>query len=149
MIYYSLAKRATLADLFGGRLSTLDVCDAHPYLLRAARYHGEVGAADCPVCKREPLIYVNYVYGDELKDATGQVRGTVELPKMAREYADLTVYVVEVCRICGWNHLNTSYQIGTNGLRPRRVRRSASANAETIDSSGAEDSDRPPPPAGV
>ena len=48
---------------------------------------------------------------------------TVELPKMALDYAELTVYVVEVCRSCGWNHLTTSYQIGTNGLRARRVRR--------------------------
>ena len=101
----------------------MDVCDAHPYLLRAAKYHGETGTADCPVCKREPLTLVNYVYGDELKDATGQVRGTAELPKMALDYAELTVYVVEVCRTCGWNHLTTSYQIGTNGLRVRRVRR--------------------------
>ncbi|MEO6713296.1 MAG: DUF5318 family protein [Mycobacteriales bacterium] len=129
VIDYSLARRATLADLFAGRLSTLDVCDAHPYLLRAAKYHGEVGQFDCPVCKREPLTHVTYVYGDELKDATGQVRMTVELPKMAREYADLTVYVVEVCRNCGWNHLAMSYQIGTNGARPRRMRR-ATADAE-------------------
>ncbi len=123
IIDYALARRATLADLFAGRISTLDVCDAHPYLLRAAKYHGETGTVDCPVCKREPLTLVNYVYGDELKEATGQVRGTAELPKMALDYAELTVYVVEVCRTCGWNHLTTSYQIGTNGLRVRRVRR--------------------------
>ncbi|MDQ1709210.1 MAG: hypothetical protein QOG49_595 [Frankiaceae bacterium] len=125
VIDYSLAKRATLADLFAGRVSTLDVCDAHPYLLRAAKYHGETAATDCPVCKREPLIHVTYVYGDELKDAAGQVRATIELPKLARDYADLTVYVVEVCRTCGWNHLNTSFQIGTKGERPRRGRRAA------------------------
>jgi hypothetical protein len=130
VIDYSLVKRATLADLYAGRLSTLDVCDAHPYLLRAAKYHGEAGTADCPVCKRESLTLVNYVYGDELKDAAGQVRATVELAKMAHDYADLTVYVVEVCRNCGWNHLTTSYQIGTNGLRQRRVRRSAAQNSE-------------------
>lgn len=139
VIDYSLAKRATLADFFGGRLSSLDVCDAHPYLLRAAKYHGEVGTTDCPVCKRDPLIYINYVYGDELKDATGQVRGTVELPKMAREYADLTVYVVEVCRTCGWNHLNASYQIGTNGPRPRRARRPAGTSTALADSAPEPD----------
>jgi hypothetical protein len=123
VIDYALARRATLADLFAGRVTTMDVCDAHPYLLRAAKYHGERTDTDCPVCKREPLTHVTYVYGDELKDAAGQVRATVELPKMARDYAELTVYVVEVCRSCGWNHLTTSFQIGTNGLRTRRVRR--------------------------
>ncbi|MEP7056135.1 MAG: DUF5318 family protein [Actinomycetota bacterium] len=129
VIDYSLARRATLLGLYSGRLSALDVCDAHPYLLRAAKYHGEATAAGCPVCKRDPLTHVNYVYGDELKDAAGQVRSTAELPRMALEYADLTVYVVEVCRSCGWNHLTTSYQIGTNGLRQRRVRRPATGNA--------------------
>ncbi|HZG94895.1 MAG TPA: DUF5318 family protein [Mycobacteriales bacterium] len=123
VIDYALARRATLADLFAGRLSTMDVCDAHPYLLRAAKYHGERTDTDCPVCRREPLTQVIYVYGDELKDAAGQVRASAELLKMARDYAELTVYVVEVCRSCGWNHLTTSYQIGTNGLRTRRVRR--------------------------
>lgn len=130
VIDYALARRATLADLFAGRVTTMDVCDAHPYLLRAAKYHGEVTDLGCPVCKREPLTHVTYVYGDELKDAAGQVRATVELPKMAREYAELTVYVVEVCRGCGWNHLTTSYQIGTNGLRTRRVRRAPAEQHE-------------------
>lgn len=139
VIDYSLAKRAMLTDLFAGRLSTQDVCDAHPYLLRAAKYHGEVAAADCPVCKREPLTLVTYVYGDELKDAAGQVRASVELSKLAHAYADLTVYVVEVCRGCGWNHLTTSYQIGTNGLRQRRVRRSDAAGSATGDSADSVD----------
>ena len=143
VIDYSLAKRATLADLFSGRLSTLDVCDAHPYLLRAAKYHGEPTGTECPVCKREPLTQVTYIYGDELKEATGQVRATTELPKLGREYADLTAYVVEVCRNCGWNHLNTSFQIGTKGERPRRIRRGATGAAATAvnaksSSAGAE-----------
>jgi hypothetical protein len=134
VIDYSLARRATLADLFSGRLSTLDVCDAHPYLLRAAKYHGEPTDKECPVCKRDQLIHVTYVYGDELKDSAGQARGTAELAKMALDYADLTVYVVEVCRNCGWNHLVTSYQIGTNGQRQRRVRRSAVQDMEVGES---------------
>jgi hypothetical protein len=134
VIDYSLARRATLADLFSGRLSTLDVCDAHPYLLRAAKYHGEPTDKECPVCKRDQLIHVTYVYGDELKDSAGQARSTAELAKMALDYADLTVYVVEVCRNCGWNHLVTSYQIGTNGQRQRRVRRSAVQDMEVGES---------------
>jgi hypothetical protein len=134
VIDYSLARKATLADLFAGRVTTMDVCDAHPYLLRAAKYHGEVTDTECPVCKREPLTHVTYVYGDELKDAAGQVRSTAELPKMSRDYAELTVYVVEVCRTCGWNHLTTSFQIGTNGMRTRRVRRASDADQQSAES---------------
>ena len=59
---YGLARRAALTDLFAGRASTMDVCDAHPYLLRAAKYHGEPTVTPCPVCKKGPLIHVTYTY---------------------------------------------------------------------------------------
>ncbi|HEV2888839.1 MAG TPA: DUF5318 family protein [Frankiaceae bacterium] len=117
---YGLARRATLMELFSGRASTMDVCDAHPYLLRAAKYHGEATETPCPVCKKGPLIHVTYTYGDVFKDTNGRVRATVELPALEREHAEFTVYVVEVCRDCAWNHLVTSYVLGTNGLKARR-----------------------------
>jgi hypothetical protein len=117
---YGLARRATLMELFSGRASTMDVCDAHPYLLRAAKYHGEPTESPCPVCKKGPLIHVTYTYGDVFKDTNGRVRATVELPALEREFAEFTVYVVEVCRDCAWNHLVTSYVLGTNGLKARR-----------------------------
>jgi hypothetical protein len=37
-IDYSLDKRATLIKLFRG---VVDACDADPYLMRAAKFHGE------------------------------------------------------------------------------------------------------------
>ncbi|HEX8002415.1 MAG TPA: DUF5318 family protein [Mycobacteriales bacterium] len=117
---YGLARRATLMDLFAGRASTMDVCDAHPYLLRAAKYHGEPSETPCPVCKKGPLTHVTYTYGDVFKDTNGRVRATVELAALEREHAEFTVYVVEVCRECAWNHLVTSYVLGTNGLKARR-----------------------------
>ena len=40
LVDYTLAKRAKLTELRGGRLSRDDVCDAHPELLRAARNVG-------------------------------------------------------------------------------------------------------------
>src|ERR671932_415792 len=91
VIDYALARRAVLAD----RASMLDVCDAHPYLLRAAKYHGEATEQTCPVCRREQLTHVTYTYGDELKESSGRVRSTGELSELAREYAEFTVYVVE------------------------------------------------------
>lgn len=121
MIDYALAKRAALADLFAGRVAPAEVCDAHPYLLRAAKYHGEATDRTCPVCRgRHPLIHVAYVYGDELKEGSGRVRSADELHTMALEYDEFTVYVVEVCRRCGWNHLDVSYVLGRAGLPARR-----------------------------
>ena len=122
VIDYALARRAVLADLFAGRASALDVCDAHPYLLSAAKYHGETTADQCPVCRKSPLTHVTYTYGDSLKESSGRVRATAELPGLAREHEAFTVYVVEVCRECGWNHLVTSYVLGTGGVAARRRR---------------------------
>ncbi|HEX6854655.1 MAG TPA: DUF5318 family protein, partial [Streptosporangiaceae bacterium] len=48
VVDYGLARRATLASVFAGRMTTTDVCDAHPYLLRAAKFHGEPTTKPCP-----------------------------------------------------------------------------------------------------
>jgi hypothetical protein len=114
VIDYALARRATLADLSRGRLSSADVCDAHPDLQRAARYHGEVTDVGCPVCRKERLTRVTYAYGDELQHASGRARSSRSLDALAARYAQLRIYVVEVCRSCGWNHLGVSFMIGTD-----------------------------------
>lgn len=107
-------------------MSAIEVCDASPYLVRAARYYGEKTATTCPVCRHEPVWHVNYVYGDELKTVAGQAKSTVELPAMAMAYRAFRVYVVEVCPGCGWNHLTESYTLGRDGLAdPGDARRAA------------------------
>jgi hypothetical protein len=121
VIDYALARRAALADLSAGRISPLDVCDAHPYLLRAAKYHGEPTTKRCPVCRdHEPLSHVTYTYGDELGQNSGRVRTTKELPALAARFSELRVYVVEVCTRCRWNHLITAYVVGTGEPRTKR-----------------------------
>jgi Family of unknown function (DUF5318) len=114
VIDYALARRATLADLARGRLSRADACDAHPDLLRAARYHGEATEVGCPVCRRDRLTCVTYAYGDELQHASGRARSSRSLDALAARYAQLRIYVVEVCRSCGWNQLCISFMIGTD-----------------------------------
>ena len=126
VIDYSLARRATLAALFTGKVSALEACDAHPYLLRAARHHGEPTDRLCPVCRNQAVTLVTYVYGDELGEASGRVRPTREIDRLEETYAELAVYVVEVCQGCSWNHLTTSYVVGTGERQPvRRARRRA------------------------
>lgn len=125
VVDYSLQRRARLTALFSGNVFGDDVCDAHPYLLRAARYHGEETTETCPVCRKERLTHVTYVYGDELGQYAGRVRQTRELAAMAQQYGEFRVYVVEVCQGCAWNHLSTSYVLGTGKPPEPRKRRTA------------------------
>ena len=126
VVDYALQRRSLLADVHAGRVGVTDVCDAGPYLLRAARFHGEATEQTCPVCRKERLTRVNYVYGDHLGPTAGQAKTEAELARMDAAQEEFTVYAVEVCRTCGWNHLDCSYVLGaepTPGRQPRRNRR--------------------------
>lgn len=127
---YSLQKRAVLAGVHSGRTGLFEVCDASPYLSRAAKYHGEPTEAPCPVCRRERLTRVNYVYGDHLGAVAGQAKTPVELARMDRAQEEFTVYAVEVCRGCGWNHLECSYVLGAEPV-PGRQRRTGRRRTAT------------------
>ncbi|RZU33779.1 hypothetical protein BKA19_3515 [Blastococcus saxobsidens] len=125
---YSLQRRAVLADVHSGRTGLFEVCDASPYLSRAAKYHGQPTDVPCPVCRRDRLTLVNYVYGDHLGPVAGQAKTEVELARMDTAQDEFSVYQVEVCRSCGWNHLDCSYVLGAEpepGRQPRRGRRRA------------------------
>src|ERR1700751_1147082 len=113
VVDYGLARRATLASVYSGHPTVTDVCDAHPYLLRAAKFHGEPTEDPCPICRKAKLTHVTYVYGDELGQYEGRVKQSRELAEMAGEYGEFRVYVVEVCQGCGGNHLATSLVLGT------------------------------------
>jgi Family of unknown function (DUF5318) len=126
VVDYGLARRATLAAVLAGHTTVADVCDAHPYLLRAAKFHGEATDVACPICRRTKLTHVTYVYGDELGPYAGRVKQRPELAEMASQYGEFRVYVVEVCQSCAWNHLASSYILGT-GEPPARRRRRARA----------------------
>ena len=121
---YSLQRRAVLESVSRGALSTIEVCDAQPYLLSAARYHGEPLGRACPMCRRTALALLRYVYSDELGQYSGRLRTAGEVVEMASEYGHLRVFVVEVCRSCRWNHLIASYVVGDGTPRrpPRRQR---------------------------
>jgi hypothetical protein len=112
VVDYGLAKRAAVRSLRVGRASRGDLCDAQPYLLRAARVFGEPTERLCPVCERENVTNVTYVYGDSLGTHAGQAKVTSELVEMAHDYDEFRVYVVEVCQGCSWNHLTVSFVLG-------------------------------------
>jgi hypothetical protein len=112
LVDYTLAKRAKLTELRGGRLARTDVCDAHPELLRAARNVGERTLVPCPVCAEESLVHVTYVFGDALHQRSGRVWPRDGLADLHRSLDEVACYVVEVCTGCCWNHLAQRYLLG-------------------------------------
>ena len=126
-IDYALARRALLRDLERGAVTRLDVCDAHPELLRAARHVGDPADFRCPVCSGRHVRYVSYVYGDQLRQANGRcIVHPSELERLDAADEEYTRYVVEVCPDCGWNFL-TRRELhgggqggGRGGATPRR-----------------------------
>jgi hypothetical protein len=109
VIDYTLVKRALLRDAARGLLSAADICDAHPELMRAAKYVGERTPVDCPVCAEDKLVLLAYVYGDGLKRDSGRVWSIDTGMKLAAAHPDSCCYVVEVCNRCQWNHLRQSF----------------------------------------
>lgn len=109
---YALAKRAKLADVRAGRTGLDDVCDADRYLLRAAQFHGTVTDETCPICRKEPVTQVSWLFGRTLGRQSGSARTPREVARLAAVRGEFTVHVVEVCRSCHWNHLIRSYVAG-------------------------------------
>src|SRR5258706_16196182 len=112
VVDYALARLATLAPVLSGRTTITDVCDAHPYLLRAAKFHGEPTQTRCPICRKVKLTHVTYVYGDELGRYEGRVKQGRELDEMAAQYAELQVNVVVACQGCARIHFALSDFLG-------------------------------------
>src|SRR5690242_16376470 len=113
VVDYALRRRSLLAEVYSGRTGVSEVCDANPYLLRAAKFHGKPSSVMCPICRKEQLTLVSWVFGDHLGPVSGSARTAEELVLLATRYDEFAVHVVEVCRTCSWNHLVKSYVLGT------------------------------------
>jgi hypothetical protein len=118
---YRLARNSVISEFRKGRLSRLDVCDAHPELLRAAASVGEETGEDCPICEETKVRLVSYVFGSRLPPSGKCVSSKAELAKLSRAGRDLACYVVEVCPHCSWNHLAQTFSLGAR--RPSAGRR--------------------------
>ncbi|WP_106850332.1 DUF5318 family protein [Blastococcus sp. Marseille-P5729] len=121
-IDYTFQRRAVLRELAEGRRTRDEVCDAQAYLKQAAAYHGDPTDRDCPVCGRHRVDLVHYVFGDRWKIGSGQAKTARQIMEMAPITSEFSVYVVEVCRGCGWNHLLESFVTGIE-LPPRTRKR--------------------------
>ena len=121
VIDHSLARKAAILDILRTGGFNSDACDADPYLLRAAKWHGESTGVDCPICHKVELVELTYVYSRELGAFSGRLHPRDEIPELASEHGILRVFVVEVCQGCHWNHVVKSYVVG-DGI-PRRPKR--------------------------
>ena len=104
-VEYRLARNAVIAEYRRGRLSKLDVCDAHPELVRAARHIGATAGEVCPICGEGALVEVTFVFGARLPSGGRCVTSPRELERLRRRKDPVVAYVVEVCPECAWNHL--------------------------------------------
>jgi hypothetical protein len=120
---YSLARRAVLRDYHSGQVSRFEICDAHPDLLRAARYSGEKVSEACPVCDGGPLVLVSYAFSDSFpKRDNGKVWSRTDLAPLLK-LRDARLYTVEVCLDCSWNHVlsQVTFAGRRSTRRPRRA----------------------------
>jgi hypothetical protein len=111
-VEYQLARNAVVREFRRGRLSRLDVCDAHPELLRAARNLGRAMGQPCPICEDDTLVDVTYVFGPRLPPGGRCVTTATELARYKRRKEPVVCYVVEVCTECSWNHLLRMFPAG-------------------------------------
>lgn len=109
---YRLIRRHTVDEFRRGRLSRLDVCDAQPELLRAARHLGRPLSPPCPICDDENLVTVSFVFGSRLPAHGRCVSSAREMAKLRRRAEPVHCYVVEVCPDCAWNHLLQAFPVG-------------------------------------
>ena len=109
VVDYTLAKRALIRSFHRGLTSRLEICDAHPELIRAAK------TRPCPVCKGDELRLLAYVYADGLRRNNGRAFEVGEALAIAAGQQGGACYVVEVCTGCCWNHLSEAFLARTAG----------------------------------
>jgi hypothetical protein len=115
IVDYTLAKRALLREFRRGLTSQLEICDAHPELLRAAKHLGKESTRPCPVCGKEELRLLAYVYADGTGRDNGRAWRVEDGLSIAAAHPGAACYVVEVCLECSWNHLTEAFVTRTAG----------------------------------
>ena len=112
VVDYRLTRQQVVAQFRKGRLSRLDVCDAHPELRRAADGAGRPTGEACPICEEAEVVLVTYAFGSRLPAGGRLVTTAREMAQLTRGKTTVSCYVVEVCPDCSWNHLTRVFQVG-------------------------------------
>jgi hypothetical protein len=128
-VEYRIVRNGVVRAVEDGRVQRVDVCDAHPELLRAARNVGRPTKEVCPLCDDGRLVTVTFVFGAKLP-AGGRCPGTAaELKALCRRPEPVLCYEVEVCPSCAWHHLMRKYPAG--GVRKKEDRMTSKTNGST------------------
>lgn len=109
---YRLIRHQLLERYRAGLVKRSSICEADPLLKAAATYHGIRTQVPCPVCGELSIASVLWVYGDDLKRASGSARVPGEIQRFIDEGKQFTIHQVELCRSCGWNHILESWEAG-------------------------------------
>ena len=117
-VTYRLARNSVVSEFRKGRLSRLDVCDAHPELVRAARGVGEPTGEECPICAEAEVVFVSYAFGSGLPASGRCLETKADLSRASRTASgEVACYVVEVCPSCSWNHLAHTFVVASRRAR--------------------------------
>jgi len=111
-VEYRIVRNGLVREVERGKVQRVDVCDAHPELLRAARNVGRPTKEVCPICEEADLVDVTFVFGSRLPSGGRCVSSATELSRLWRRKDPVVCYVIEVCRECAWNHLTRMYPAG-------------------------------------
>jgi Family of unknown function (DUF5318) len=122
VVEFGLVRHALLAKIAAGELRAVDVCDAHPELLRAARNLGRATGETCPVCEEVELVEVTYVFGARLPAGGTCPTSRDELLQLERRADPVQCYAVEVCVRCSFHHLARKWVAGGRTARRSSVR---------------------------
>lgn len=110
-VNYRLTRQAAVGEFRNGNVAQSEACDAHPQLVRAAREIGTPTDEDCPICTRDRLVHVTYVFGPRLPKHGRCITLRGELKQIAKRQGTFVAYVVECCNTCSWNHLVKRYVV--------------------------------------
>lgn len=110
-VSYRLAKQRVVDAFEQGTRTQHEVCDAQPELRRVAHHHSVAIAEDCPICEGGDLVAVTFAFGAGLPKGGRCVADRAELDKLRRRGKPSTIYLIEVCRQCWWNHMRESFEV--------------------------------------
>jgi len=102
---YRMRRQAVVREVAAGVRSAASVCDAPPELARAARHLGAPREEPCPICARDELVLLSYVFDRHDPRPGGRAMRIDDVAAHADRRGVVTSYEVEVCRACGWHHL--------------------------------------------
>ncbi len=121
-VEYRLVRNNLVRDVRRGRVGAVDVCDAHPELLRAARNVGRPTGESCPICDDAETVEVTYVFGAGLPPGGSCPDSLSQLNRLRRRTQPVNCYEVEVCPACAFHHLVRKYPAGAGTFGRRKLR---------------------------